>query len=108
MVKMVAYLHKGKLEVYALLKVPNADKTDKRYAITGERNGCNPFAVEYFYYTIENDSDKMYRMLAAEALGWYEYSYFKTQIIEKCKALVDVVDDAELKNELVKTINRLS
>ena len=47
-------------------------------------------------------------MLAAEALGWYEYSYIKTQIIEKCKALVDVVDDAELKNELVKTINRLS
>lgn len=107
MVKMVTNLHKGKIEEYALLKDPEANKTDKRYAITGERNGCNPFAVEYFYYTIENDSDKMYRLLAAEALGWYEFSYIKPQIIEKCEALVAVVDDVDVKNELVKTINRL-
>ena len=96
-----------KMEEYALLKDANANKKDKRYAITGERNGCNPFAVEYFYYTIENDNDQMYRLLAAEALGWYKYSYIKPQIIEKCKSLVEVVDDEKVKNELVKTINRL-
>ena len=96
-----------KMEEYALLKDANANKKDKRYAITGERNGCNPFAVEYFYYTIENDNDQMYRLMAAEALGWYKYSHIKPQIIEKCKSLVEVVDDEKVKNELVKTINRL-
>ncbi|MBR5856978.1 MAG: hypothetical protein IKY70_06875 [Bacteroidales bacterium] len=107
LVKRIKDVFQGKLDEYALLKDANADKTDKRYAITGERNGCNPFAVENFYYTIENDSDVKYKLMAAEALGWYKYSYLKPQIIEKCNALVEVVEDAQVKNELVKTVNRL-
>lgn len=105
--RRVRNMHKDKIEEYKLLLDPKADKTDKRYAITGERNGCNPFALEYFYHTVENDADQMYRVMAAEAMGWYCYSYKKPEIIEKCEALVKVVDNEAVKNELVKTINRL-
>lgn len=80
---------------------------DMRLTISSQRNGCNPFAIEGLFYVAENSSDKSLQLSAVEALGWYRYSYRKGYIVEKCEELFERSEDARLKQELEKTINRL-
>jgi hypothetical protein len=48
------------------------------------------------------------RIKLAEALGWFTLSYRKGEIIAACRQLEANPDvDQRLKNELVKTVNRL-
>ncbi len=48
------------------------------------------------------------RVKLAEALGWFTLSYRKEEIIAACRQLAETPEvDRKLKNELVKTVNRL-
>lgn len=80
---------------------------DKRFFIRARRNGCEPLAVDPLVHIIRNDSDKELRLTAAEALGWYIYSNYKKDIISQCETLYAQEKDADVKAELLKTINRL-
>ena len=43
-----------------------------------------------------------------EVLGWYCYSYKRDEIAERCGKLMESEQDPEIKNELLRTINRLT
>ena len=58
-------------------------------------------------HIIKNSTDKDLRLTAIEALGWYEYSVAKNDIIAQCEALYNAEQDEAAKGELQKTINRL-
>ena len=81
-------------------------KEQKSFA-RGRRNGCEPKLIEPLMHIIKNSSDKDLRLTAIEALGWYEYSVAKNDIIAQCEALYGAEQDGAAKGELEKTINRL-
>lgn len=80
---------------------------DIRFFISGQRNKCLPSAIEPLLNIISSSTNKTFKIQAAEALGWFRYSYQKNMIIEKCKELYGAEQDADLKGELLKTLNRL-
>ena len=80
---------------------------DKRFAVSRERNNVNPFSVDGLCHIIEHNGNMELRLAAAEALGWFNYSYMKPQIVARCRKLYEKIEDEPMKEELLKTINRL-
>ena len=81
-------------------------KEQKSFA-RGRRNGCEPKLVESLMHIIKTAKDEELKLTAIEALGWYEYSCVKDDIIAQCQALYDAEGDGAAKDELLKTLNRL-
>ena len=91
---------------YAALLDSKVPAKEKISIITGERNACDPRALDGIYHMIANGSEPE-QVLAAEVLGWYVYSYKKPEIVAKAKELYAAAPEGAVKNELLKTINRL-
>lgn len=99
--------HKSALADIDALMSDSSSLRDKRFAISRQRNNVNPFSVDGLCHVIEHDSNMELRLAAAEALGWFNYSYMKPQIVARCRKLYEEIEDKPLKEELLKTINRL-
>ena len=108
LVKRAERSYKSTMADIEALMSDESSARDKRFAISRERNNCNPFSVDGLCHVVEHDSDKELQVAAAEALGWFNLSYMKPQIVQKCKTLYEKVSDEDVKNELLKTINRLN
>ncbi|MBR7157095.1 MAG: HEAT repeat domain-containing protein [Bacteroidales bacterium] len=91
---------------YNELLDPQGSAKEKISTLNGERNGCNVNALEGIYHLVANGSESE-QVLAAEVLGWYVYSYKKPEIIAKAKELYANAPEGAVKNELLKSINRL-
>ena len=78
----------------------------KAFYIEIERNKSNVNALGVLYDMIANGTESE-KVLAAEILGWYVYSYQKPQILAKVKEFYENASDGAVKKELLKTINRL-
>ena len=65
--------------------------------------------MDGLFYLLSKDSkaDNEIKVLVAETLGWYRYSYKKDNIIERCKEFYAEEKDPAVKAELLKTLNRL-
>lgn len=94
---------------YEMLKDSKTSKKDIKLIVKGERNGCRVAALDGLFYLLSNDSkaDNEIKVLVAETLGWYRYSYKKDDIIERCKEFYAEEKDPAVKAELLKTLNRL-
>lgn len=55
----------------------------------------------------DNTKPKELRVAVIEALGWYYFSPRRFDIINACKNLLNQKPELEIKNEAIKTINRL-
>ncbi len=90
-------------------KIVNGTSSAKetKGAIRYQRNVCYPHALEAIYHCVENSSDLTMKVLAAEVLGWYRYSYLRDSIKEKVEQLYNKAQDKAVKNELLKSLNRL-
>ena len=71
------------------------------------RNRFEPQAVETLVYLINNAEDQALRITAADAMGWYEYSYARKDVLSECEKLYQAEKDELVKAELLKAINRL-
>ena len=71
------------------------------------RNRFEPQAVEPIIYMINNSTDQQIRKAAADALGWYEYSSVRKNVLAECEKLYEVEKDEQVKAEFQKAINRL-
>lgn len=56
----------------------------------------------------DREEDAELRIAAAEALGWYNYSYRKEYIIDQLRQLASSESNETVLNEIQKSINRLS
>ena len=56
----------------------------------------------------DKDYDADLRFAAAEALGWFNYSYKRNDIVDKLKNILPSIDDDKISYEVNKTINRLT
>ena len=57
---------------------------------------------------LRDGTDNEMRLLIAETLGWYVYSSGKERIISFLGTQLGRESDPQVKNEIVKTLNRLS
>ena len=81
---------------------------EKSFTISGQRNGCNPYAVEPFLEYIGNQGNNAkLRQEAVEALGWYRCSVRKADIISALKKLAPSEKDEAVRYEIERTIARL-
>jgi hypothetical protein len=62
----------------------------------------------YIKVLSDNSENLNLRIKLAEALGWFTLSCKKGEIISACREIASRTDtDGKLKNELIKTANRL-
>ena len=80
----------------------------RRTIITPMRNMCRPQPLDDMLAYLRDGSEKEMRLLIAETLGWYVYSCEKTRIVSSLEAQSRRETDPEVKNEIAKTLNRLS
>ncbi|MDR2358242.1 MAG: hypothetical protein LBD87_00395 [Prevotellaceae bacterium] len=79
-----------------------------RFTISAQRNLCQTEHLAELSEYLKNGRDTGLRVLAAETFGWYVYSWKRDEILAFCKQQWAVEQDAAVKNELEKTIARLS
>jgi hypothetical protein len=88
------------------LNNPTAKRS--RYLVSTQRNMCQTeYLADYFRFLRDGD-DPTLRLQLAETFGWYLYSYRHDEILAFCKQQFTIEQDAAVKDELEKTINRLS
>ncbi len=92
---------------YAALLDPKTTAKAKKFTISALRNSCESTHLDILFKLFKESDNIELKCQLAEAFGWYRYSYKKSEIISFCKGQVDVQNDTVIKNELVKTINRL-
>lgn len=71
------------------------------------RNRFEPEAVEALSHIVSTATDHELRSIAADAMGWYEYSSVKADVLAECQKLYEAEQNEEIKNVLLKSINRL-
>ena len=81
---------------------------DKRFTISAQRNNCNPFCIEPMLAWFRQCDDVQMRIDIAETLGWYRYSYRKSEILDACRSLLGSEKEAAVRAELEKTLRRLT
>lgn len=106
-IKNIRRADSGRKADFAALADEKATVKEKNFTINGQRNGCNNLALDSFFALLSTSKDHAMRLSIVETLGWYRYSYRKDEIIANCKKLYETEQDATVKNELLKTINRL-
>ena len=72
-------------------------------------NNLHEAIPQFLEMLTDKDNSLKIRLNAAEALGWYIYSYKRQDIIDGCQKILATNSDLEpeLKAEIEQTINRL-
>ena len=107
LIKMINNYDKSSKEEIAAIADGSMSLKEQKSFARGRRNGCEPKLIGSLMHIIKNSTDKDLRLTAIEALGWYEYSVAKNDIIAQCEDLYNAEQDEAAKGELQKTINRL-
>jgi hypothetical protein len=92
-------------------EIMSAKSTEKRKIsdISYYRNHPNAAAADNLLHFVADTSFTLpIRRSAAEALGWYNQNYRRDEIANKLKTLSSSVTEQELKDEISKSIRRLS
>ena len=105
--KQIVRNEEGKQRDLAELADPTAKASRVRLDIVVFRNHPSALAIDPLLKFIADDTrDKSLRVTAVETLGWFNENYRRQDIISGLQSIR--TDDAELKNEIEKTIRRLS
>ena len=100
-------LSKNESDMNSLLDEKVSAK-EKRFTLMSLRNSNNIAYLDILFKFMKESKEKALRLQLAEAFGWYKYSYKKAEIIKFCTSLASEERDVEIKNELLRTINRLN
>lgn len=79
----------------------------RRLTVSSQRNGCSVKYLDCLLDYLKNGRNDELRLLVAETLGWYEYSAASGKIIEALTPLIEKESDTRIRNEMIKTCNRL-
>ena len=108
--RIVRIVENGKKDMdaqIASIKDGSMSAKDMKNFAKYRRNRFEPQAVEPIIYMINNSTDQQIRKTAADALGWYEYSSVRENVLAECEKLYEVEKDEQVKAEFQKAINRL-
>lgn len=80
----------------------------KRFTISPLRNSNNASYLYILFKFMRESKEHKLRAQLAEALAWYTNSWKKDQIIEFCKEQLKVEQNHKVKEELIRTVSRLT
>jgi len=93
----------------AVLARPDATDKELRWAIPTQRNKQNALMADALLTFLRDTSRTPgQRVTTAETLGWYMFSFRKPDIVAVCREIYATEQNPEVKNELAKTIGRLT
>ncbi len=98
----------GKEKDFEKLLDPEVESREKRFTITALRNSNNVAYLDHLFRFMKESDDSDLKLLLAEAFGWFTSSWKRDEIVEFCKAQAAVESDQAVKNELLRTVNRLT
>jgi hypothetical protein len=107
MVRIIERDHADLKAEIAAVKDGSMSVKDMKGFAKYRRNRFEPQAVEALSHIVSTATDKELRAIAADAMGWYEYSSVRSEVLAECQKLYEVEKDEEIKNILLKSINRL-
>lgn len=82
--------------------------TARRMDITKYRNHPSYKGIDPLLdFVADSSYETDLRVLAVEALGWFKYSYRKADIINRLNTIAETENDARVKAEAEKSVNRL-
>lgn len=87
---------------------PAVEPRNKRFTITGLRNSNNVAYLDQLFIFMKDSDDHDLRVLLAEAFGWFTHSWKRDEIVAFCTAQAAVESDEAVKNELLRTVSRLT
>jgi hypothetical protein len=87
---------------------PEVKSREKRLTITGLRNSNNVAYLDHLFRFMNESDDTGLKLYLAEAFGWYTHSWKRDEIIGFCRARAAVESDEAVKNELSRTVRRLT
>lgn len=101
-------LMKSKVESLNMIMDTTSTTKNKRLEIVNYRNHPCSFAVDGLLNFIADDKREIdLRIIAAEALGWYNLNSRKRDVIKGLKKIAPSINNIELKAEIEKTVRRL-
>jgi len=96
----------GDAAEFAALSDASASVKERSSTVSAQRNACKPAAVAPMLTLVADESaDATLRCKAAEALGWYVYSWYAREIYDKLQAMH--IADAAVADEVHRTLRRL-
>jgi len=95
---------------HANLFCNEGNERTKIFYLRSLRNNPDPRSIPVLFRFIDEQKDINPRLaiIAAEALGWYNFSYRRPEIIAQAEEMLPTIQNQEVFNELQKTINRLT
>lgn len=109
LLKSMQYSQDSRDENLAVIANPDATDKELRWAIPAQRNKQNVQMVDALLSFLRDTSRKQeQRVTTAETLGWYMFSFRKADIVAACREIYATEQDPAVKNELAKTIGRLT
>jgi len=106
--KRFEYTYDRAEKEYRQLLDPSASAKEKKFAITALRNSTNTTYLDILFQFLRESKDTDLKVYLAEAFGWYTQSWKRPEIIKVCQEQASVETDELVKNELLRTINRLN
>ncbi len=98
----------SKEEDFEKLLDPEVESREKRFTITALRNSNNVAYLDHLFRFMKESDDSDLKLLLAEAFGWFTTSWKRDEIVEFCQAQAAVESDQAVKNELLRTVSRLT
>jgi hypothetical protein len=87
---------------------PAVEFRNKRFTITALRNSNNVAYLDQLFRFMKESEDNDLKLLLAEAFGWFTHSWKRDEIVAFCQAQVAGESDEAVKNELRRTVRRLT
>src|SRR3989339_202502 len=105
--KMLEYsLGRTEKEMSQLMD-PSVAARSKRFTITALRNLNNVAYLDTLFKFLKESDDNELRETLAEAFAWYTNSSKKYEIVKALNEQLKIEKDLKVKNEIIRTINRL-
>jgi len=109
LLKSLQYSRDSRDQNLAVIAKPDATDKELRWVIPAQRNKQNAQMADVLLTFLRDTSRKTeQRVTTAETLGWYMFSFRKADIVAACRDIYAKEKDPAVKNELAKTIGRLT
>lgn len=106
--KRFEYTYERRAEDYKELMDPSAKVKEKKFTISALRNSTSTVNLDILFQFFKESKDNDLKVQLAEAFGWYTQSWKRDEIIKFCQEQSKVETNDSVKNELTRTINRLT
>lgn len=87
---------------------PSVSVKNKRYTISPLRNSNNASYLNVLFQFMKESNESELRVQLAEAFAWYTNSWKRDKIIDFCKEQIKEEKEQQVRDQLIRTVSRLT